>query len=35
MIGDDGMMLLIEGLQQAPSLTHLDISVNEIGPKGF
>ena len=35
MIGDDGLTLLAESFRDAPSLTYLDISLNEIGPAGF
>lgn len=35
MIGDDGLILLTEGLKEATCLTHLDVSLNEIGPTGF
>jgi hypothetical protein len=35
MIGDDGIILLSESLKDAPKLTFLDISLNEIGPAGF
>ena len=35
MIGDDGLILLAESFRDAPSLTYLDISLNEIGPAGF
>ena len=35
MIGDDGIILLTEGLKAAPVLTQLDVSLNEIGPTGF
>jgi len=34
-MGDDGVILLAESLKCAPSLTYLDISLNEIGPVGF
>ena len=35
MIGDDGVILLAESLRDAENLTHIDISLNEIGPVGF
>ena len=35
MIGDNGIIHLIEGLISAKRLTYLDISLNEIGPIGF
>jgi len=35
MMGDDGVILLAESLKSAPTLTYLDISLNEIGPVGF
>jgi Ran GTPase-activating protein (RanGAP) involved in mRNA processing and transport len=35
MIGDDGLVLLAEALKTCPTLTFLDISLNEIGPLGF
>ena len=35
MIGDDGLTLLAESFKDAPNLTYLDISLNEIGPAGF
>ena len=35
MIGDDGIILLAQSFKEAPMLTYLDISLNEIGPAGF
>ena len=35
MIGDDGLVLLAESLKTCPTLTYLDISLNEIGSMGF
>lgn len=35
MIGDDGMIVLAESLKDCTTLSHLDISLNEIGPAGF
>ena len=35
MIGDDGLVLLAESLKTCPTMTYLDISLNEVGPLGF
>ncbi len=35
MIGDDGIILLAQSFKEAPMLTYVDISLNEIGPSGF
>jgi len=34
-IGDEGIALISTAIKEAPSLTELDISLNEIGPQGF